>query len=298
VTVAQSSVAVNGTTTVTLTAKDANGTQLATGGLTVAFGLGTPTGAADGTFTNLVDHGDGTYTATFTGTTAGNNTITATIGGQPVTSTAPGITVTAAPGPIDPGQSTVTISPASVGINGTATVTLTAKDANGTPLTTGGATVAFGLGSGAGQGDFTNLVDHGDGTYTATFTGTTAGDNTITATINTQPVTTTAPPVTVIGPADPAQSTVTINPSTVPNTTTATVTLTAKDANGHALTTGGATVDFAVGAGVGQGTFTNLVDHGDGTYTATFTASVAGDNTIVATLNTQTVTSSPPFTVS
>jgi hypothetical protein len=103
--------------------------------------------------------------------------------------------------------------------------------------------------------------------------------------------------VTVIGAADPAQSTVTINPSSIATSGTATVTLTAKDANGTQLITGGATVTFDVGTGVGQGTFSSVTDNGDGTYTATFTGTVAGDNTIVATLNTQPVTSSPAFTV-
>jgi adhesin/invasin len=42
----------------------------------------------------VTDNGNGTYTATFTGTAAGSNTITATIGGSAVTSAAPAISVT------------------------------------------------------------------------------------------------------------------------------------------------------------------------------------------------------------
>src|SRR5439155_16350512 len=64
------------TSTVTLTARDGNGNQATTGGLTVVFSLGA--GAATGTFSAVTDNGDGTYTATFTGILAGANTITGT----------------------------------------------------------------------------------------------------------------------------------------------------------------------------------------------------------------------------
>src|SRR5262249_41283180 len=101
------------------------------------------------------------------------------------------------PGQISPAPSTVSLSPTSVAVGGTATVTLTAKDANGTPLTSGGATVAFSLGTGAGQGTFNTVTNNGNGTYTATFTATTAGTNTIKATINGAAVTTTAPTITI-----------------------------------------------------------------------------------------------------
>ena len=66
------------------------------------------------------------------------------------------------------------------------TVTLQAEDAAGNDLTTGGATVVFALGGGGGQGRFGPVTDNGNGTYTATFTGTLAGSNTITATVNGQ----------------------------------------------------------------------------------------------------------------
>src|SRR5262249_57301012 len=96
-----------------------------------------------GTFSNVTDNHNGTYTATFTGTTAGTNTITATLNGKAVTAK-PTVTITAAP---DLAQSIVSVSPSSVVAGGTATVTLTAKNASGTQLTTGGATVLFGPGT-------------------------------------------------------------------------------------------------------------------------------------------------------
>jgi adhesin/invasin len=60
--------------------------------LAVKFALGS--GSAGGTFGTVTDHKNGTYTVTFTGTKVGSSTITATIGGQKVTSTLPTVTVT------------------------------------------------------------------------------------------------------------------------------------------------------------------------------------------------------------
>src|SRR6476660_1106559 len=89
-----------------------------------------------------------------------------------------GFTVTPAPaptpapvtGPASPAKSTVSINPTTVAVNGTVAVLLTAKNAAGTPLTTGGAAVTFGLGSGTAHGTFSAVTDNHDGTYSATFT--------------------------------------------------------------------------------------------------------------------------------
>ncbi len=83
------------TTSVTLTARDANGNPEAGGGLGVAFALGG--GSASGTFSAVTANGDGTYTATFTATANGTNTIIATVGNQRVSSPAPSITVPSQP---------------------------------------------------------------------------------------------------------------------------------------------------------------------------------------------------------
>jgi adhesin/invasin len=229
----------------------------------------------------------------------GNNTVTATIGGQAVTSQAPTITVTATPGPADPGQSTVAVSPASVPTGGTSTITLTAKDAAGTALTTGGATVTFALGAGTTIGTIGPVTDNGNGTYTATFTATAAGSNTITATINTQTVTSQAPTITVTvaaGTADPAQTTVSVSPNVIQSGGTAIVTLTAKDASGTPLTTGGLAVVFKLAStSGGLGSFGSVIDNGDGTYTSTFTGAETGTNTITATIDGTALTSQAPI---
>ena len=96
--------------------EDGLGNQETSGGLVVTFVQGTGTG--QGTFSAITDHGDGTYTATFTATLVGSNTITATIGGQAITGAAPrftgaAATLTVTPGKVSPAQSMISISSAS-----------------------------------------------------------------------------------------------------------------------------------------------------------------------------------------
>jgi N-acetylneuraminic acid mutarotase len=94
--------------------------------------------------------------------------------------------------------------------------------------------------------------------------------------------------------ADAQQSTVTAQPASVPLGNTTTITLTARDAAGNQETRGGMSFTLALGGGAGGGIFSNLTDNNDGTYTAIFTATAGGTNTIIATLNGKTLTSTAP----
>jgi hypothetical protein len=100
-------------------------------------------------------------------------------------------------------QSTLGISPSTIEVGQSATVTLTAKDGSGNPVNIGGQTVTFSLNYtlGNGNGTFSSVVDQGNGTYTSTFTGTQFGSpTTLTATINGASVTTGPYSVTVTNP--------------------------------------------------------------------------------------------------
>src|SRR5262249_43994059 len=243
----------------------------------------------------VTDHGDGTYTATFTGTIAGRVTITATIDGQADTYPAPALMIL--PGPLSLAQSNVTLSAATVTSgSGRLTVTLTAPDAPGGEEMSGGLVLAFGLGSGRARRSSSPVTDHGDGTYTATFTGTTAGSLTITATIGGQSVSSAAPSVTVTpGTVSLAQSR---DPQSAATGTSGagrlTGTLTAPDASGGQQMSGGRVLAFGRGSGSGRGMSSAVTDHGDGTYTATFTGTTAGSLTITATIGGQSVSSAAP----
>jgi hypothetical protein len=296
--VARSTLSVSATTTqasdtvlVTLRVRDAARHNITDGGLAVVFGLGA--GANIGTFTSVVDHGDGTYTSTLSLTTAGENSITATINGRAVTSSLP--TITANPGPVSLSQSLVSVSTASIQSGNTATVELIAKDAYGNQESSGGLPVVFGLGTGSASGTFNTFADNNNGTYTGVFTGTTAGSNTITATINSQLVASNPAIMVMPGPVSLSQSVVLLSNSTITFNGTATVTLQTKDANGNNLTGGGLTVTFGL-SGSGTGTFApaHPTDNLNGTYTATFTPTTGGTDTFTATIGGQLVTSAAP----
>ena len=160
-------------------------------------------------------------------------------------------------GAADLSHSIVSVATSSLQSGGTTTITLTAKDANGSQETKGGLAVVFSLGTGAGRGTFSSVTDHGNGTYTATFTGTTAGSNTIKATIGGQAITSTAPVLTVVGAADLSHSIVSVATPSVQSTKTTTITLTAKDANGNQETKGDGGC-LRPGIGVGHGTFSSV----------------------------------------
>jgi N-acetylneuraminic acid mutarotase len=100
-------------------------------------------------------------------------------------------------GTADPSHSVIAVAPANIQAGGTATVTLTAKDATGNPEEGGGLKVSFGLGAGTASGTFGPATDNGDGTYSATFTATSAGPISVTGTLNGQDITSTAPTISV-----------------------------------------------------------------------------------------------------
>ena len=301
ITVSADTVIAGGTVTLTLQAKDSLGNNLTAGGLTVVFSRSG--GTSVGTIGPTTDHNNGTYTAIFTATVAGTaTTIGATIGGAPVTSTLPGVTVI--PGAISTATSLVTVSAATVASGAAVTLTLQAKDAAGNNLTKGGAVVAFTASGGTSTGVISATTDHNDGTYTATFTGLLAGTaTTIGATIGGTAVTSTLPTVTVTpGGISIATSVVTASDSVVQVGATDTLFLRAKDAAGNLLTTGGALVAFtqSAGAGVSAGTITppTATDLGNGSYRAIFTGSVSGTpTTIGATINGVPVSSTPLPTI-
>ncbi len=201
VSVLPGSIQAGNNTTVTVVAEDAAGNLLT--GLMPSdflFNLG-GTGTSQGNFdpTRFANLGGGQYSETFTGTTAGTaNTITVTIDGALV-STAPPITVT--PGPVDLTQSTVSVAPTSISLGGVdqTTVTLTTRDSFGNQETNGGgAAVVFSVDpSSSASGTFSTPQDNGDGTFSASLTGSFAGNASFDATINGDPLLSIAPTLTV-----------------------------------------------------------------------------------------------------
>ena len=291
VTVAPVSVPAGTLAFVTLTARGPSGIQEALGGLNVQFSLGA--GSATGTLGSFSDNGDGTYTTTFTGILVGTITIVATIDGQPLTSAPAVVTVT--PGAFSLAQSTVSITPGSIVSGAAAVATLVARDRYGNLETAGDLTVAFGLGAGTATGNFSAPVYAGNGAYTATFTGVLTGTDPVIAFIDGQTLTSTPPTITVTaGPFSLAQSSVAVSPASFAVATTTTITLTVRDAAGNVENAGGLLVQFYL-SGTGNGAFTPVVDHHNGTYTTILTGTTIGTDNVLATIDLQNLTSTPPI---
>jgi RHS repeat-associated protein len=160
-----------GSTQVTLRVADPSGKAEAVSGLNVSFGL--TEGSAGGSFSAVTDHGNGIYTASFSSTSAGLETITASIDGQELNSTGSALSVM--PGAVSLGNSTLSIESPGVSVGGAETVTFTARDAYGNLETGGALDVTFVQGISPGSGVFTDVQDLGNGAYSASFTGLTSG---------------------------------------------------------------------------------------------------------------------------
>jgi uncharacterized repeat protein (TIGR03803 family) len=291
--VAASQITAGTTTSVTLQAEYPKNNPEPAGGLTVAFKLGSAIGG-QGTFGAVTYEGNGQYTAIFTGTLAGKNTIKGFIDGRAITSAAPSIDVVL--GPLNLSKSPVTLSSKSMKAGSTITVTLQPEDAGGNKLNLGeNQTVNFSLES--GQGTFGPVTPHANGTYTATFNETTTGNYAITAAINTQPVTSTAPIVAVTPAAvSLTKSLVSATQESVQSGSKVTVALQVFDLYGNPVT-GNLIVAFKLKGGTGRGTFGKVTYLGNGLYQASFTGTIAGNNTIESTISGTLVASTAAITV-
>jgi hypothetical protein len=95
----------------------------------------------------------------------------------------------------------VTVSGTGVAVGKKAIATLTVRDAAGTRVPNGGATVSFATNGGTSVLTVSPVTDVGDGTYRATLTGVTEGTAvTVTATIDNAAVTTPGPTIRVVNP--------------------------------------------------------------------------------------------------
>lgn len=270
----------SGTTTLTVKLKDARGNDLVTGGDAVTMQ------ASIGSIGSVADQGNGTYTATLTAPTAtGMSVVSASVNGVRLAQTT---NVSIVPGPVSLSASTISAANASVPANGTGTtrVTVELKDTHGNRLAASGGTVTLS----ATAGSLSAVTDHGDGTYSATWTApTTAGTATVSGFVNGSALAGKASLNFVAGAASPSATSLSINPAsiTADGVSTAVITVQAKDAYGNPVTQGG----DAVSVETSGGTLSAVTDRGNGTYTATVKApTTAGKAVVRAELNGKTVT--------
>ncbi len=265
----------DGSSTITVQAKDAGGNNVTSGGDIVV--LSTDIGALSG----VTDHGNGTYTATFTSGTIGTASITGTLNGTLMDDgasvvvgigAAAKLAFTAQP---DGGNAATawTTQPA-VAIEdshgnletaaiGNITLAITAPDGGANlACTANPKSVASGVATFAGC----RIDKAGDYTLTATKAGLT-GDESDSLTIT-------------VGPADKTKSSITAQPTSTTTDDSSTITIQAKDAGGNDLSTGGDTFLLQTDHGV----LSDFSDNGDGTYTASLTDATAETDHLSGTL--------------
>ena len=277
----------SGTSTITVTARDANGNPIS--GATVVLAT---TGSGN-TLTQPASptNASGVATGTLSSTTPETKTVSATISGVAVTQTA---TVTVTTGSVSASQSSVVASPTSITAgSGTSTITVTARDASGNPIS--GATVVLSA-TGSGNTLTQPAPTNGSGVATGSLSSTIAGSKTVSATISGVAITQTATVTVTAGPVSASQSTVTASPTSITaGSGTSTITVTARDANGNAVS--GATVVLAASGSGNTLTQPAGPTSGSGVATGSLSSTVAGSKTVSATISGVAITQTATVTV-
>jgi adhesin/invasin len=267
---------------VTVQLKDINGNNLTTNGGTVKINCNGGT-TGDTSYT-----ANGQYQATIiSSTTAGTYDISATLDGTALTAAA---SINFVAGIAAPERSTIRVDKSSIIANGssTAIVTVQLKDADGNDLITDGGNVV--VQCPAGTVGITSYKDNGQ--YQAVITSATlaGGPYTISATLDGIALSATSSISFVAGAATTAQSSISVDKSSIiaDGSSTATVTVQLRDANGNNLTSGGGIVVIQCPAGAVSATGYT----GNGKYQATITSATAagGPYTIRATLDATPIT--------
>ncbi|MGH7515391.1 MAG: invasin domain 3-containing protein [Gemmatimonadales bacterium] len=267
--------------------------------VTVDIGTNPAGGTLTGTLTATAANGVASFADLKIDNVGTGYTLTAAAGGLTgATSSAFDITARAP----SASQSTVSASPGSIvassGAN-TSTITVTAKDAGGTPLS-GQTVVLAATGSGNTLTQPTNPTD-ANGVATGTLSSTGAGDKTVSATISGVAITQTATVTVTAGLADAGQSTVAASPGTITTGTgSSTITVTVRDAFANPV--GGSSVVLAA-TGTGNtltqpSGLTNTSGVATGTLSSTNpetkTVSATADLTAITQTAAVIVTAQPP----
>jgi hypothetical protein len=274
----------------------------------------TDAGCTSPTTTVTVLAGTSTASFYFRDTTAGLPTLTADGSpGLPSRDQVQNIV----PAQADASRSTITAADAALVADGisTTTVTVRARDAFDNALTEGGHLVCLTTSAGTLSGDRgscgpgeVEAVDQDDGRYEATLTSSTDASEAaeITGTLDGALIGDTA--IVEFLPGDPRPETTTI--TAVPEEIVAdgveasVITVQLKDENGSDLFTGGSLVCLSTSLGTLSGDpgacgpgEVQAVDNGDGTHTATLTATVTGTAVVSGTLEGQAIADTAEVTV-
>jgi adhesin/invasin len=268
--------------------EDALGNPLAQPGVQVTAAVATGGGTLGGTTTVTTDNaGIAQFTDLYlTGTAGGRTIIFAAVGHTSAISQ----TVTVTPTTVDPTLSTVEVAPSVIQAgNEVAIITVTARDDAGNPIAGLPVVVAV-SGSGNTVTQPAGLTD-ANGVATARLSSTKAETKSIAANINTISVGQTASISVVAGP--PSASTTTAQVPNGKRLRSTTITITTRDQFDNRLTTGGYSSQIRVDITGSNGGNPNVVDVGDGTYTASYFPLFKGRDAISITLNGTPIKGSP-----
>lgn len=264
--------------TVTIQLKDTEGNNYTSSGGTLQLSM--PTGVSSVT---SQDNGDGTYTVSFSSSSAGNKSIGVSIGGTQLSSSislsyAQVLNLSAAAFSRDKES-------ANANGNDQITVTVQLKDTNGADYTSSAGEISFSVPSGVTE---VSKTDNGDGSYTAVFTTVNAGAYTFGASIgNTQLANDVE--LTFNAVINLSQSTLQADITTIAadGNSTAQLTVTLKDYAGNAFVPSSNSPELTITSGSADKT--ELVNAGDGVYTSSISANVAGEVTVTATYDSGTI---------
>ena len=289
-TVDRTTQAAGGPVVATVTAKDSGGYTLDGVTIQVAVNNSATLGTDKVKLYDCHTETDGTCTVTLTDEKAETVSVTASVNTGPISGSPKSVTFTAAAA--DPTKSTIEAAPTDRLANGaqSSVVTVTLKDTYGNTLTTGGDTVTMTT----SLGSLTTVADKANGTYTANLSSTAPGTATVSYTVNAAQGTGTASVVFSESPFCANNSSWTVAPTTSAATGAPvangnadtdywTGTLTAKDCYGVQLTgLNPALVHFTASTGV---TVSAVTQNTDGTYSAKFTSTTAGNQVANVTYN-------------
>lgn len=227
----------------------------------------------------------GVYTVTVTAGTD-NETVTLTPSVSGITLSPAGVTISSITP--DAGQSLFTANPESIAADNTATsmLTLAAKDAQGNALTGLKEGLAFTVKDSSGKVPASGVITESaitksstKSTYTATLKGTVAGKYTIVPVYNGTAIGSLSATVTLMATTpDEAKSAIKTDATSYVSGSDMAVTVTLKDASDNAVTgaTSSLTADTVTVPNATLKAGSSWKDNGDGTYTATYTATTAG----------------------
>ena len=285
---APSTIAVNtGTSTITVTAKDAAGNPIS--GKTVV--LAATGGGNTLTQPSAPTDANGVATGTLSSTVPEAKTVSATIGGTGITQT---VQVSVSPGGFSASQSTVVATPTTFAAGSSATITVTVRDVDNNPIP--GVTVAL---TATGPGKTLtqpSAPTDANGVATGAISSITAGAKTVSATANGLAITQTATVTVTAGALSATQSTLSPLPASIaPGGETSTIRVTANDAYGNPIS--GATVVLSATGSGNTLTQPSAPTDATGLASGTLSSTVEENKTISATIDGTPLTQTATVTV-